>query len=1250
MLDCQVAKKLSYLGKISPNQGTLVLDNIQSYTLSALENQTVQLKDDDDTVFFTGVTLKGKTSIDKKTVQLPIRDKWYSIRDTACTNKTWKDTSFKTIVEDIIDMTGETSYSVSDPSITVSWYTVTQDQKVRDVLEELANSIGAYCYYDASGILQFTAGFNASFSTSTAADYNNSMVSSVTIDDKTDDYDYSEVAFQEPVFKPNLEQVYNGASKDNSWLIGADGIGTSDEYRIKLDKPVYELDSYSNVTFAADAELTFDQTTYESNFQTGTQPKVDDSIKIKITNSAAITKEVTDFIINAKVIKLIEGVATYSSGNKLLSKRSEVIDSAVWAGKLAQYSYEQLTGVETIDINLAELDFTLDLADKFTYDSTRYVIDSISITTKSVRISGFKDRTAAFSYTSSSVRYTRDSEDMWFADGVAPSTPTGLSLSSTFADDTCFVKAQWNANTEDDMKGYELQWSYDNTTWYTIGVVVDTEKSFEVRPDKTVYVKIRATDIEGLESAWSSAVSVSTATGEETPEAPTSLSVNASPMTLELNWDCDTNTLFWRFEVQRSLASPVSYSTIANTKATQYVDLDVSASNTYIYRVRTVDIFENASAWVSATAGYTPEIAVTTDGTAPSTPTGLSLSSDYAHDKSYVTASWSANSESDIKGYSVRWSYDNATWRNAGMTAETSIGFEVRSNQTIYVQVRATDIEGYESSWSSSSSLTSTEDSNAPSTPSSITAQARVESIEVNWIMTPEYDLDYFKVERAVSPYTSYSEVAKVKGTSFVDLSVVGGTYYKYRVKAYDYSGNSSSYRTTTAGVTPGVYLGGDGIAPYPPFGLSLSSIQPTGEYKSVITASWNASTSIDVVKYIVEYKKQGVVWGDASTSETNGLSVEIEAEPLTWYDVRVKAVDVEEKSSGWITGSVKSANVVGDGLEPNDYGFVLSEAIVLNGKKYAHLVWEANGDDSNDIKYFHIRYFNATSVYQNYSQLVTPDTTGYDPLPSESITQTVQGDIREIYIEAEETFGMRSNRWDFYLFIEDYDGYIKHYPLGTPSSITSVFFSSISIDSVIPGMPSLTGDTSTSDTFNFKVTPPSNVVGSWTLEYQYCDVTETWGTVQSISGSKAYQWQSGTTYRITVLIDRSDKDRAFRCRARFRNNDDEFGDWSEELYSFIPSYASGIPGTPANVSVEFAVISTLKFLICSCDAALNASAYAWKITPAQNFTTIYHEGSSAVPEIYLPVDSFDSNYNYLAVRAENADGESDWVWKTTTL
>ncbi|MCK9327100.1 MAG: hypothetical protein M0P69_16525, partial [Bacteroidales bacterium] len=265
LIDLQTTKKLSYLGRITANQGTLTLDGVQSYTLSDLENKTVVLKDDDDNTIFTGVTLKGKTTVDAKTVQLPIKDKWHTIKDTSCTNKTWKDASFKTIVEDIIDLTGETSYVIEEPTLTVTWFSTNEKDKVRDVLEELANSIGAYCYYDSSGTLRFTAGFNSSFSTSTVADFNHSMASGITTERKANDYDYSEVAFVLPEFKANMEQIYNGASKDNSWLIGASGIGTSDEYRIKLDYPVYELDSYSGVTFVADSELTFDQTTYESN-------------------------------------------------------------------------------------------------------------------------------------------------------------------------------------------------------------------------------------------------------------------------------------------------------------------------------------------------------------------------------------------------------------------------------------------------------------------------------------------------------------------------------------------------------------------------------------------------------------------------------------------------------------------------------------------------------------------------------------------------------------------------------------------------------------------------------------------------------------------------------------------------------------------------------------------------------------------------------------------------------------------------
>jgi hypothetical protein len=852
MLDCQVAKKLSYLGKISPNQGTLVLDNIQSYTLSALENQTVQLKDDDDTVFFTGVTLKGKTSVDKKTVQLPIRDKWYSIRDTACTNKTWKNTSLQTIIEDIIDMTGETSYSVANPSITVSWFSVSVDDKVRDVLEELARSLAAYCYYDSAGTLQFTAGFNSSFSTSTAATLTNSEVSSVTIDSKTDEYDYSEVSFAKKEFKGNKEEVYNGANSTNHWLVESGGVGVSEDYYVELDKRIYELEAYADVAFTADAELTLDSTVYNSNFQSGSQPSQDNIIKIKIANSSGITKDISEFVIEGKAIREVRGTATYSSGNRVLQLTSDVVDDATWAGKLAQYSLEQSTGVENLNINLAELDYTLDIADKITYDSARYVIDSISMTAKSVRITGFKDRDSAFSYTSSDVRYIRSSE---------------------------------------------------------------------------------------------------------------------------------------------------------------------------------------------------------------------------------------------------------------------------------------TDIAG-------------------------------------------------------------------------------------------------------------------DGLDPEAPTGLSLSTEQPAGEYVSEITATWTASTSIDVVKYIVEYKKQGVVWGDASKSETNGLSLTVEAEPITWYDFKVRALDVEEKESSWTSyESIKSADVDGDGSDPNSYVFDDSEceAVVLNGKRYAHLKWMPESTASPDVKNFHIRYgvqdgeiesFYVTSV----DALVYVSNTGYS-------TKTIPGDTFEAYIEIPTI-----ENWGFMLYVEDYDGnfynsFVYSFVSGdqTDDAVISLDFSSATIGDT-PGIPAITGGTGFLEMIRVTFTPPANVQKNWILETQVMVSEGNWGSSQYFNGKESYQWKSGKSYYVKYYTGSIAAYTNIGMRIRFVNNG-VAGGWAYTAEEAYPHPV--VPSQPDSISVSSSTVGGTEVITLTCPEVTNTHGYDWLISNSSSGTGIEKEGSTTEPSISF-FGPHAADWNYALVRAKNGAGESAWRYVST--
>ena len=193
------------------------------------------------------------------------------------------------------------------------------------------------------------------------------------------------------------------------------------------------------------------------------------------------------------------------------------------------------------------------------------------------------------------------------------------------------------------------------------------------------------------------------------------------------------------------------------------------------------------------------------DGVAPATPTwaGTPLTTFFTDGKTYIQVDWEANSENDIKGYEVAWSYDNVNWYNSGLTSETSLVIEVKAGVTVYAKVRAKDIEGFESSWTASRSITSAKDTTIPSDLSSITAIGGFDLIYVYWVHTKPSDFSHYIVQRAPSPYTVWTEVAVVQSKEFIDKNVTAGTYYKYRVKAVDIYGNeAASWITTSSGVT----------------------------------------------------------------------------------------------------------------------------------------------------------------------------------------------------------------------------------------------------------------------------------------------------------------------------------------------------------------------------------------------------------------------------------------------------------------
>lgn len=508
-----MTKKESFLGRISSNQGTLKLINNGEYTLSDYENKSIVVKDDDDNEILTGVTLKAKRDIDAANVSLPIRDKWYSIENTTCSNKTWKNTALKTIIEDVIGMTSETSYNVENPSLTATWFSVTEDEKVKNVLEELVGSVGGSCYYDSAGTLQVTAGFASSFSTTTQRTLTNSNSSRPIALAVIDRYDYADVKWSEKEFSDTETVIYDGASTTNPWVIPSAGIGVSDDYYVNASNKIHELSAYTTVSFAGGGgNLTLDQTVYDSNFQTSSQPYTDSKVKVKITNSAGTDQALARIKFKGKIITETSVTAAYQTGLNLLSYSSEVVSDATWAGKLAQWRYEESTSQETLEINLPDFVFTLDLRDKILYDSVRYVITGINLTPSTVKLMCKKDRTSAFSYDSGNVtqRYDRDEygddeDDNEFeisGDGSEPNSYGFIDseCSATVENNKRIARLSWGAYStpSQDIKSFNIRYSNSSDDpQYTISkgsgtIAFDPANETEVTVDGDVFT----TDIE----------------------------------------------------------------------------------------------------------------------------------------------------------------------------------------------------------------------------------------------------------------------------------------------------------------------------------------------------------------------------------------------------------------------------------------------------------------------------------------------------------------------------------------------------------------------------------------------------------------------------------------------------------------------------------------------------------------------------------------------------------------------------------
>jgi hypothetical protein len=271
---------------------------------------------------------------------------------------------------------------------------------------------------------------------------------------------------------------------------------------------------------------------------------------------------------------------------------------------------------------------------------------------------------------------------------------------------------------------------------------------------------------------------------------PTNLTATPLSSTrIDLLWT-DNATNEQGFKVERSTGGG-SFSQVAllGPNVTTYSSTSLTAGTAYTYRVRAYE--------GSNDSGYSNVASATTLST-PAAPSNLIAT---AVSSSRIDLVWADNATYE-QGFKVERSTDGVTfalmavlgpnttaWSNTSLVAGTSYSYRVRA------------FEGSNDSAPSNTAAATT--LGPPAVPSNLTATPLSSTrIDLAWTDNATNE-GGFKVERSTGG-GSFSQIAILapNTTAWSNTSLLAGTTYSYRLRAYD-TPNDSAYSNTASATTP---------------------------------------------------------------------------------------------------------------------------------------------------------------------------------------------------------------------------------------------------------------------------------------------------------------------------------------------------------------------------------------------------------------------------------------------------------------
>jgi len=566
-------------------------------------------------------------------------------------------------------------------------------------------------------------------------------------------------------------------------------------------------------------------------------------------------------------------------------------------------------------------------------------------------------------------------------DNVAPAIPANLRVASV---DNGSITLNWNAPPASDLSGYELSYrlSAEPEGWANIPLGNVTAHTITGLTNTIEYsFRIRAKDTSDNWSEFSSIVTGIPA--DMTPPAvPTgfagTVGINND---VTLTWNANTESDLGGYEIayQKNRTSAWLYTTVNSNAVSTTID-GLLHNSDYNFKIRAVDVGNHWSA-------YTAVIKLKAmDRTPPTIPNGLTAD---VRDKS-VVLNWSANSETDLSGYTVEYKLTSASaWSRpiaVNRTATTYTVSKLINGSEYQFRIKAKDAAGNLSDASAIISAVPT-DTVPPPIPTSLKVSSVNDNrVELSWKAVKATDLAGYQLEYKISTDEAWNEIQIGRVTKHTITDLINNTEYSFRISSKDTSDNISDYSSVVTG-TPM-----DKTPPAVPTGLAAVT-GTNGE----IELSWNANVEDDLDCYEITYQPyKARTWTTIIVASDEELNLALDGfahNKQNSFKIRAKDHDNNWSAYSRIL-KVKSINTE---LPATPTGFqaeASNTSIVLS--------WEANSEE--DLGGYQVEYKLTTASRWTVKVIGMTET-------SYTLTNLINGSEYQVRFKAKDT----ADNWSSY-------------------------------------------------------------------------------------------------------------------------------------------------------------------------------------------------------------------------------------------